>query len=222
MAMLQTILALITDNAGNATKDFLMKTSSQWADEQMLLRYSQAKHPDDTEDSFPFACWDQLRAEYDALRSWFDQDGKLNLLLQSASLVKRMSGPIDDGVGWDWKQNGDPEHQMRMFKGMVIAIHRAMSLIPRQDRNNGNKQMGGLATLIVSAYNSRAALHRWNGASGKGTDQPNASGVIMSRRWVAHMSYTLLVQLGAIRKWSWEVSKCKNVFGVIEEEKSIN
>ena len=133
--------------------------------------------------------------------------------------MNRLSGPIEDGIGWDWKQNGDPEHRMRLFKGMLIGVCHTTTLIPPQDRNNGNKQFGGLAALICSSYTERSSIHRWNGIGAKGPDQPAVSGMIMSRRWVAHMSYTMLIQLGANRKWAWEVSKSKNVFGLIDEER---
>jgi len=221
MAITRSILALITDNAGSATKDFLLKTPEQWANEQMTRRYSQSRQDSDAADSFPGLCWQHLYDEYVALRAWFDETGKLNPMLQSASLVNRLSGPIEDGIGWDWKQNGDPEHRMRLFKGMLIGVCHTATLIPLEDRNSGNKQFGGLATLICSSYTERAAIHRWNGVASKGPDQPAVSGMLMSRRWVAHMSYTMLIQLGATRKWAWEVSKSKNVFGLVDEERGV-
>ncbi len=220
MAATRSILAQITDNAGNATKDFLLKTPTQWADEQMPIRYSQSRQPSDEEGSFPLLCWQHLHDEYLAIRAWFDSAGKLNPTLQSASLVNRLSGPIEDGIGWDWKQNGDPEHRMRLFKGVLISCHRTVSLIPQNDRNNGNKQFGGIATLISSSYTERASLHRWNGVEAR-ADQQQVSGMIMSRRWVAHMTYTMLINFKANRKWAWEVSKCKATFGPIEEERGV-
>lgn len=219
MAATRSILALITDNAGGATKDFLLKTPEQWANEQMNQRYTQGVMPDDRVDSFPHFCFVHLLEEYAAMRAWFDDAGKLNPMLQSASLVNRLSGPIGDGIGWDWKQNGDPEHRMRMFKGMLIAVCRTAALIPFSDRNSGNMQFGGLATLIRSAYTERASIHRWNGIDGKG-DTPAISGADLSRRWVAHMSYTFLINLMADRKWAWDVSKCKAIFGPIDEDRS--
>ena len=218
MAVQRSLVGLITDGAGFATKDFLAKTPAQWADEQMLARYSQGKLPDDKPGDFPYDCWVLLCDEYLALQTWFDKTGKLNPLLQSVMLTGRLSGPIKDGVSWDWKTNGDPDVRMYMFKGPLIAAWRAAMLIPADDRNSGNMQLGGLATIIRSAYTERAKIHRWVGYD---RDNVKYTADNMSRRWVSHMTNNFLIKLGADRKWSWEVSKCKSVFGPIEEESQI-
>jgi hypothetical protein len=215
MAINRSILSLVTDGLGHATTDFLTLSPAEWADRQMALRYSQSKLPGDEPGDFPYLCWDHLAQEYLAIRTWFDAGGKLNPMLQSASMSNRLSGPIGDGIGWDWKTSGDPDVRMMLFKGPLIAAWRAGSMIPKRDRNSGNMQLGGLATIVRGAYTERAKIHRWSDTA---SEDGAIKGDLMSRRWVAFRTYTFLMNLCADPKWSWEVSKCKSVFGPIEEE----
>lgn len=216
MAATRSILSLITDGNGSINKDFLTKSPAEWANEQMAARYSQSKLPGDKPQDFPYVCWQHLCDEYMALRTWFDKDGKLTPLMESLSVHNALSGNIGDGIGWDWKSNGDPDVRMFLFKGPLIAAWRAASVIPINDRNSGNMQLGGLATIIRGAYTERAKIHRWSGVEEDG--KKIFQGDQMSRRWVAHMTNHFLIGLGCDRKWAWEVSKSKSVFGPIEED----
>lgn len=216
MALTKSILSLITDGAGKAKTDFLLLTPAQWADQQMLVRYSMSKLPTDTEDYFPYRCWEHLCKEYLALRAWFAPDSTLNPLLQQASITNRLSGPLGDGIGWDFKTNGDPELRMTSFKTMLIAACRAAEGLPAGDRNSGNGQFGSLALTIRNAFTERAAMHRWVGVD---TEDLKLTGADMSRRWAAHMTFTFLIRLGADRRWAWDVSKCKTILGPVDDER---
>jgi hypothetical protein len=250
MALTRSIISLITDGEGFATKDFLTCSPAEWADAQMIGRYSQARLPGDAAGEFPYQCWEHLCEEYLSMRRWFDTAGKLNPMMQNAALVNRLSGPIGDGIGWDFKTNGDPELRMCLFKGQLIAATRAISMIPAGERTAGRPQMGGLATIVRSAYGERMQLHRWSGTADPNFswddalsllqrgrtreleekiktrldsvgDSNGLGGQELGRRWVANMSYTFLIRLGAERKWAWDVSKCKVVFGPTDEEKGV-
>lgn len=214
MAFNQSILQLIAKD-GVALTDFLTTTPELWADKQMQLRYGTARLESDDLNSFPMQCWKLLCDEYSMLRTWFTDDGKLNITLQSASIQNRLTGPIGDGVGWDFKTNGDSEHRMTYFKGVLIAATRAAALLPPNDRNNGNAQFGGLLRFVNGAYNMRAEVHRWRTIEMGGVVY---SPTDMSRRWVAMQTYTFVMRLGADnRKWAWEASKCIGVFGPFDD-----
>ena len=210
MALTQSIVSLVTDGQGYATKTFLETTPTEWADAQMKVRYGHTVL--DTDGAYTFArlCYDQLVEERKSLSSWFDDSGKLNPTLQSAFMSNKLHGAIGDGIGWDFKPNGDPEHRMTIFKGTLVAASRSADLIPQERRNRGNMQFGGLATMIRSAYTERAALHTWRG-------DEDLSGADMSRRWVAHMTFVFLLRLGAERTWAWDASRSRTVFGPVEE-----
>jgi hypothetical protein len=216
MALTRSILSLITDGDGKAKTDFLLLTPAQWADQQMLVRYSMGKMATDSEDYFPYRCWETLCKEYLALRTWFSPDGTLQPLLQSAAITNRLSGPLGDGIGWDFKTNGDPDLRMTSFKTTLIAACRAAEGLPAADRNSGNGQFGGLAMTIRNAYTERASIHRWVGVE---DGDVKFTGADMSRRWAAHMTFTFIIRLGADRKWAWEASKCKTIFGPVDEER---
>jgi hypothetical protein len=219
---IKPILTLITDRLGYATKDFLVTTPEQWAVEQMTKRYAkpyvEALVECDSMNPFPRLCFDHLCEERRALGKWFDSAGKLNLMLQSASLTNKLSGPIEDGIGWDWKANGDSEEHMVYFKTRLLTACLLTMQIPTKERHSGSKLFGGISSIICSAYTDRASIHRWNGIPARG-DHPAMSGVIMSRRWVAHMSFTFLMTLTTDRKWAWDASKCKGVFGDVDEDR---
>ena len=133
-------------------------------------------------------------------------------MLQSAFMVNKLHGPIGDGLGWDFRPNGDPEPRMLLFKGTLISVTRSAALIAENQRNRGSMQFGGLSTLVRSAYVERATLHTW-----RGDEALKIDGAEMSRRWVAHMTYTFLLRLGAEREWAWDASKCRKVFGPVDE-----
>jgi len=212
MALNRTVLSLVSDGQGHIDAGFAATSPEEWAHAQMRLRYGHALLDEDDAYSFPRQCFDSLVAERKALSSWFDDCGRLSPLLQSAFLLNRFSGPVGDGIGWDFRPNGDPEPRMLLFKGTLIAVTRSSALIPAEQRNRGNMQFGGLATMVRSAYTERAALHTWRGDDTSGIDPAD-----MSRRWVSHMTYTFLLRIGAEREWAWDASKCRKVFGPVDE-----
>lgn len=219
MALTKSVVALITDGQGNALTDFLTCTPEQWADRHMPIRYSTARLETDDTNSFPAQCWRQLCDEYQMLRSWFTADGKLNITLQGASAQNRLTGPIGDGLGSDFKTNGDPENRMIYFKSVLIAATRAAALLPPSDRHSGNAQFGGLVKFINGAYSMRAEVHRWRTIKiGDVTYSPSD----MSRRWVAMQTYSFMLRLGADnRKWAWEASKCLSIFGPFDDADAV-
>lgn len=221
MALSRSITSLITDGRGYATQEFLAISPDKWADTQMGLRYGQTKLETDPIDHFTTLCWDYLRSEYRALRSWFQDDGKLSPLLQSKFLATKLSGPLGNGIGWDFKPNGDPEPRMLLFKGTLISAQRSAELLPKESRNSGNMQFGGIVKIVRSAFTSRAELHSWRAQTtlADGTDKVQYSGADMSRRWVSFRTYTFLVNVGADPVWAWEASRCKALFGPIDEER---
>lgn len=217
MALTRSITSLITDDTGHATQDFLSCTPERWADIQMANRYGQMCLSTDGDNHFARLCWQYLCEEYKSLRAWFTVEGRLSSVLQSKFLMSRLSGPVGDGIDWDFKPNGDPEPRMLQFKGTLIAAQRAAELIPAEGRNSGNMQFGGLVKIIRSAYSARAEIHSWRPVSGEG--DVKYSGTDMSRRWVSHRTNILLTRLGAPPGWSWEASRCRALFGPIDEER---
>jgi hypothetical protein len=215
-----SITSLIATPDGAILPSFACKSPDDWAKEQMLARYHQILTDADGPGSFIRLCYDRLKEERTALSSWFDSEGKLQLSLRSIFMMNRLAGPIDDGIGWDFRNDGAPEQRMLVFKGTLMAVCRATSLIPVTDRDGGNMQFGGLATLVKSAYTERARLHLWRGYDA-GNDARKYSGSEMSQRWVAHQSYVFLLGLEAPSRWAWEVSGCIRQFGPVDERKSL-
>lgn len=217
MALTRSITSLITDGRGYATQEFLACTPEKWADEHMAERYGQTCLAKDPSEHFATLCWEYLREEYRSLRSWFTDDGKLSNLLQSKFVTTKLSGPVGLGIGWDFKPNGDPEPRMLQFKGTLVAAVRAVEVMPKDTRNSGNMQFGGIVKIIRSAYTARAEIHSWRSQSGEG--DAKFSGAEISRRWVSFRTYTMLIQIGADPVWSWEASRCKALFGPVDEDK---
>jgi hypothetical protein len=215
MALTKSIVALITDGNGQARTDFMLKSPEQWANEQMALRYNTNIADTDLDGEFPYICWEHLKEEHEILRQWFTDDGKLNLTLQSASIINRLSGPIGDGMGWDFKANGDPEVRMVYFKSTLIAAARAAALIPYKNRDDANQQFSGIAKLVHGAYSMRSEIHRWRGFE---YNKVNYTPAEVSHRWVAMQTYNFLVRLGVPRPARlWSLSKCNTVFGAFDE-----
>lgn len=228
MALTRSITSLITDGRGYATKEFLVMTPEKWADEHMAERYGQVHFQKDSTDHIATLCWNYLCEEYRSLRSWFTEEGKLSPLLQSKFVTTRLSGPVGNGIGWDFKANGDIETRMLQFKGTLIAAIRAGEVMPKDTMNSGNMQFGGLVKIIRSAYTARAEIHSWRSLTQvKGDKEDKAqteetvkySGADLSRRWVSFRTYTMLIQIGADPVWSWEASRCKALFGPIDEDR---
>ncbi len=222
MALTRSITSLITDGRGYATQDFLACTPEKWADEHMAERYGQTRLVKDASDHFAVLCWDYLREEYRSLRSWFTDDGKLSNLLQSKFIHTKLSGPLGLGIGWDFKPNSDPSENMLQFKGTLIAAIRAAEMIPPRARTSGSIQFGGIVKIIRSAYTARAEIHSWRPSTEvlEGKESVKYSGADLSRRWVAFRTNTLLIQLGADSAWAWEASRCKALFGCVDEERN--
>jgi hypothetical protein len=218
MALTRSITSLITDGRDYATKEFLTLSPETWASEHMASRYGHTHLPTDHEDSFANLCFEFLKEEYRSLRSWFTDDGKFSPLLQSKFMTTRLSGPVGNGIGWDFMPNGDPEPRMLQFKGTLISAQRSAELIPPASRNSGNMQFGGIVKIVRSAYTARAELHSWRQQSSD--NGLKCSGAEMSRRWVAFRTYTFLITMGAEPVWAWEASRCKAIFGMVDEDKA--
>lgn len=223
MALTRSITSLITDEGtGHARKDFLASNAEVWAQTHMAQRYgASAPLESDGLNHISRLCYEYLQDEYRALRGWFTDEGKLSPLLQSKFLSTRLSGPLGDGIGWDFKQNGDPEPQMLQFKGTLISATRSAELLPVDARNSGNMAFGGIVRLVRTAYTARAAMHSWRAIMKKapeGHEEVDVDGAELSRRWVAFRTYNFMVELGAEPVWAWEASRCKSSLGAVDEE----
>jgi hypothetical protein len=213
-----TLQALIADVEGNARIDFMTSTPENWADLNMARRYSTQRLETDDSNSFPALCWNKLCDEYLLLRNWFTPDGKLSLTLNSASVQHNVTGPIGDGMCFDFRADGVINPRILYYKSVLIAASRAASLLSPSDRHSGNAQFGGLIKFISGAYTSRAEVHRWLTVNLNGIVYPPSE---MSRRWVAMQTYSFMLRLGADnRKWAWEASRCLSVFGPFDDNDS--
>lgn len=218
MAAALTILGLISEQ-NHATVAFLTATAEQWADAQMLLRYRIPTGPTDPADHFAKRCWEKLKEEYRVLRTWFLEDGSFSPLLHSRFMSTLNSGPIGDGIGWDYGKGGEIDQGMLRFKCAVLAATRAAEAIRPEDRDAvGTPLLGSAMRMIRSAYYERAAMHRWRPFMQGGKQL--FSGTEMSDRWVAFRTYSFLLRFGAEHAWAWETSKAKAVFGPTDEEQS--
>lgn len=215
------ITTLIASADGTIRPDFAASSPDDWAASQMFKRYNQVVSDSDGPGDFPRICFEKLRDERVSLSTWFNEaDGKLSPTLQSVFMVNRLAGPIDDGIGWDFRPDGSPEQRMLVFKGTLLAVWRAAGLIAPKDRTVGNMQFGGLATLVKSAYTERAKLHTWRGYQPE-NDPRRFTGLEMSHRWVAHRSFLFLLRMGAPERWAWEISGSLKAFGPFEEKKGL-
>ena len=215
MALTRSLTALITDGTGHATTQFLGYSPQEWATEHIQRRYGAAPPTeDDPEDHVVRRCFEFLEDEYRILRGWFTDDGRLSNLLQSRFL-DRKPGPLGDGIGWDFKPNGDPEPRMLQFKGTLISCARSAELIPLERRNSGVIQLGGLVRLVRGAYAARAELHHWNALYKN--EELLYDGEQLSQRWAAFRSYTFMVGLRVDPSWAWDASRCRQIFGPVDE-----
>lgn len=224
MALSRSITALITDGTGHATTEFLGMFPEEWATTHIQLRYGAAPPSvDDPEDHIARRCFAFLVEEYKVLRSWFTDDGRLSNLLQSRFLERR-TGPIGDGIGWDFKPNGDPEPRMLQFKGTLVSCSRSAELIPARQRNSGAIQLGGIVRLVRGAYTARAELHHWRAQmkmekdeAGREREVVVVDGEKLGQRWVAFRTYNFMLGLGAEPTWAWDASRCRQIFGSVDE-----
>ena len=215
MALNKSIVDIITDENGVAKNEFLLMKPEEWATQQMLYRYSTALSESDKERDFPHLCWDHLKDEYDIIRQWFTEDGRLHMTLQNASIINRLSGPIGDGMGWDFKASGEPEIRMVFFKTQLMAAARSAAMIPFKNRDDGNQQFAAITKTIHSAYSLRAEIHRWRGVDDGGRYYTPAD---ISHRWVAMQTYNFILGLGVPRPARhWNPSRCRSVFGPFDE-----
>lgn len=213
-----TIKSLISNEEGYILPSFAATTPEQWAEQQMMARYNQVINAKDAEGSFPRLCYEKLKEEREALSTWFDDKGKLSPTLQTIFMTNRLSGPIDDGLGWDFTPDGSPEYRMLVFKGTLLAVWRSAHLMPLKDRHGGSMQFGGLATLSKSAYAERARLHNWRGYR-PDNDNRSFNGEEMGLRWAAYRSFLFLLSLGTNPRWAWEASGAFKCFGPVDERK---
>lgn len=215
MAFTKTIQALIMDE-GRATDDFMAYKPKAWANDQMRERYGHVLLDDDGANSFPYLCYQHLQREYRGLLTWFDGDRNFMPTLQSVFMTQRVSGPLGDGVGWDFKPNGDPCHEMIVFKNTLLSVWRAAHGVPPRHRISGNPRFGGMATMIRSAYEERAKLHRWTPC--RDPKWARLTGAEISARWVAHSTFVFLLQLGVDKRFAWEAARCQKLYGPYDSQ----
>ena len=222
MAFSKNLTSLIANTNGIALKDFLATTQEAWADEHMVKRYNAAPPTEhDDLESFPRRCHDHLKSEYHKLRAWFvEPDYKLSALLQSKCLSFQFSGPLDDGFGWDFRRDGDPEPRMIQFKSMLISCQRQLKMLPVRDRNAQNASVSGLARLVRGAYQARAEVNLWRPVERKKDDKVELlhSGEDLAKRWVAFRTMAFLINLGIDPAWCWNSSGCPKIFGLVDDE----
>lgn len=223
MSLSKNITSLISDGTERILQDFLQTTPQKWADEHMQRRYS-ATPPkdDDPKDHFARLCHAYLMDEYRTLRGWFTEEGKLSRILMSRTIGDVMSSRIGNGIGWDFKPNGEIEPRMIQFKGTLIACTRIGELRPRDPLklDCGSAAAGGLAKTVRDAYEVRANVHTWTPIEeSRGKDKVIVSGGEMSRRWVAYRVYNFLIRAGIEDEHAWVISGCRKVFGEIEPAK---
>lgn len=221
MALTRSLMALITDGTGHATTEFLGHSPDSWATAHIQRRYGAAPpSEEDPPDHIAHQCFEFLRDEYRILRGWFTEDGTLSPLLQSRFLDQKI-GPLRDGIGWDFRPNGDPEPRMLQFKGTLISCARSAALIPPERRNSGVIQLGGIVRLVRGAYTARAELHPWRAIYKEegGHEVLVWDGEQLAQRWAAMRSYTFMVRLGADPSWAWEACRCKQLFGDVDDQR---
>lgn len=215
MAFTKTIQALIMDE-GKATEEFLAFKPKDWAKDQMAERYGHLLKDTDGANSIPYLCFEHLKREYRALLTWFNPNNEFVPTLQSAFMAQRVSGPLGDGIGWDFKPNGDPCQEMLIFKNTLMSVWRAAEAVPPQQRVSGNPRFGGMATLIRSAYEERAKLHRWTPC--RDPKWAILTGADISARWVAHSTFVFLLQLGVDKRFAWEAARCQKLYGPYDSQ----
>lgn len=195
-------------------------TPDQWAISQMAARYGHTLLPSDGVGHIATLCYEYLKEEHKVIRGWFQDDNKFSELLSSRFLNIYFNRPLGDGIGWDFKMSGEPEHLMVSFKAQLIAAQRALESIPVQEFNTGNPIIGGIRTMIRAAYTSRAKMHSWKPKSViKGKEYFSQD---LSYRWVSVRTFVFLVKGGVDPIWAWECSKCEGSFGPFDEERSQN
>ncbi len=216
MSIPGSITTQITDGKNHVTTEFLAMSPEQWADKHMVLRYRQPALDTDGPDHFARRCWKMLCDEYAALRGWFTEEGVFSPLLHSRFLQMKLSGPIGDGIGWDFRPNGDPHPAMLQFKCQMICALRMIDLIPVDDRKSGNAQFATALGAIRSAHMARASIHSWRPQPHSGKEIPGAE---MSRRWVSFQTFTYMMRAGADPNWAWQASRCLTEMGPVDEDR---
>ncbi len=222
MAFTKNINALISNpSSGIALKDFLTKTQEEWASTHMLLRYNAAPPTENDEPgSFVHRCFDHLKSEHAQLRAWFTEpDFKLSILLQSRFLSAQFNGALEDGFGWDFARDGDPETRMIQFKSILISCQRQLKMFPVRQRTSGNGAVGGIARLVRSAFVARSEINMWRAIERRRDDKVEVvvSGEELAKRWVAFRTMAFLVSMGLDAGWAWNISGCFKIFGAVDE-----
>lgn len=224
MALPSSILALIHDGAGHGLTSFLTSSAELWAEHHMIARYRIGCTADDPPGHFAVLCHKKLEEEYRVLRSWFLEDGSFSPLLSSRFLNQAKHGPIGDGIGWDFGFNGELDPKMLQFKCSMLAAVRTLDGIPRADlQQAGCAPLGTAMHLAANAYTVRAAMHRWQPIEEEvdGKRVVKFTGAEMSKRWVTFKVYSLLASYGVPPAWAWSATKAKQVFGPMDEERTV-
>jgi hypothetical protein len=222
MAVPTSLLQLIHDGNGQGLTSFLTTTADLWADHHMIARYRIGCTPEDPPGHFAVLCRKKLVDEYTAVRGWFQDDGRFSPLLSSHFFSQAKSGPIGDGIGWDFGAGGEINPQMLQFKCSMLAAVRTLDGIPRSDlQQAGCAPLGTVMHLAASAYTARAAIHRWQPfeVEEDGKRVVKYTGAEMSKRWVTFKVYSLLTSYGVPHTWAWGATKAKQVFGPTDEER---
>jgi hypothetical protein len=222
MAFSKNVNALISNTStGVALKDFLATTQDDWANTHMLLRYNAAP-PTENDEPFSFVhrCHNYLRSEHAQLRAWFTEpDYKLSILLQSKFLSFQFNGALDDGFGWDFGRDGDPEPRMIRFKSILLSCQRQLQMFPIKERKPSNSAVAGIARLIRAAFVARSEINMWRAIERRRDDKVEVvvSGEDLAKRWVSFRTMAFLVSMGLDASWSWLNSGCGKIFGPVDE-----
>jgi hypothetical protein len=216
MTLSVSITALIADEQGHMSRDFMECSQRRWVEDHMLRRYNATPPLNTDAPEHPARrCAQHLEGEYTSLRRWFDAEGKLSPLLMSRHLSQCFSGPAGDGIGWDFLPGGDPDVRMLQFKGTLINCRRIMELKGRSEKLDcGSGELGGIARLVRSAYQSRAEGHLWKPAGDQAAE-------VIAKRWVSYRTFVFLLHVGAEPDWAWGTSRCRENFGVADCQASL-
>lgn len=173
-----------------------------WAAQQFQRRYNQAP-PQPGEIGFPLLVFNKLNAEFTMLRSWFQSDGRLSMLLVSQSTVKLRNPVLGSGISVDFKVDLSINQHVIEFKGHLVALSRMLAL----HTSKSPARLAPLTAMVCSAYRARAEGHDWKNIPGR------YSGEDLALRWAAHKSYAFMLGVGADADWAWAACGCLAAFG---------
>lgn len=222
MPFSKNLLSVISDSKGYALKDFLGTTPEAWANAHMALRYSAAPPLEgEGPEHVAVRCYNQLKREYQILRSWFTEpDYKLSALLQSKSLVNEFCGALEDGIGWDWQRDCEPDARIMQFKGTLINAQRTFGLMPEARRTEMSPHIAAVCKSVKSAYQVRAEVHLWRPIERRKGDVVELvhTGADLANRWATFQTFVFLIRLGLEEHYCWGVAGCRASLGQVDED----